>query len=47
MKILNILALITSTLAVGISALQQDWTETAAWFCLALYNLKDVLDKTQ
>ena len=42
MKILNILALITSILCIVTSMVQKDYTEIMAWIIVTLYNFNSV-----
>jgi hypothetical protein len=43
MKVLNIIALVTSIACVVISAIQKDWTEAAAWLIVTLYNTQNLI----
>jgi hypothetical protein len=43
MKVLNIIALVTSIACVVMSAIQKDWTEAAAWSIVTLYNTQNLV----
>ena len=42
MKILNTIGLVCSLLCIVTSLIQNDPTEAMAWFCVAMYNTKDL-----
>ena len=44
MKILNILAVITSILCIVVAAAENDTTEAVAWGIVALHNIRDMID---
>jgi hypothetical protein len=44
MKVLIIITLVTSIACVVMSTIQNDLTEALAWFCIALYNTKDLIN---
>ena len=43
MKVLNIIALVTSIACIVTSAIQKDWTEAAAWLIVTLYNTQNLI----
>jgi hypothetical protein len=43
MKVLNIIALVTSIACVVMSAIQNDLTEALAWLIVTLYNTQNLI----
>jgi hypothetical protein len=44
MKVLNIIALVTSIASIVISVIQKDWSEAAAWLIITLYNTQNLVN---
>ena len=43
MKIINTIGLVCSILCTAMSVIQNDPTEAMAWFCIAMYSIRDLL----